>query len=104
MTVGYGKPADLWPKSCEMDLRGIRARFHTAAGDVTVRSPLTGSFNLQNLLVACAASLAAGADPEARGLERIEARLVGRDTELHELQGAVDAATRYCTTALIPRT
>ncbi len=73
VTVGYGKPADVWPVDCEMDLQGIRATFRTPAGDVTVRSPLTGSFNLQNLLVACATALAAGATPEhvAAGIEEL---------------------------------
>lgn len=74
VTVGYGKPADVRPGACEMDLRGIRATFRTPAGDVAVRSPLTGNFNLQNLLVACATALAAGATPEQveRGVSELK--------------------------------
>lgn len=64
MTVGLGKPADVRPKKVSVDLGGIRGTFHTPAGPLAVESKLTGQFNLLNLLVACAAALAAGAEKD----------------------------------------
>jgi UDP-N-acetylmuramoyl-L-alanyl-D-glutamate--2,6-diaminopimelate ligase len=61
LSVGRAKPAQVRPKRYEMDLKGIRGTFLTPFGDVKVRSGLTGEFNVQNLLMAAASALAAGA-------------------------------------------
>lgn len=61
LSVGYAKPAQVRPKRYDMDLSGIRGTFLTPFGDVRVKSRLTGEFNVQNLLVAAASALAAGA-------------------------------------------
>jgi UDP-N-acetylmuramoyl-L-alanyl-D-glutamate--2,6-diaminopimelate ligase len=64
LTVGLSKPAQVRPRRHTMDLQGIRGTFSTPFGEVEVRSSLLGNFNLQNLLVATGAALAAGATPE----------------------------------------
>ena len=64
LTVGYDKPAQVRPKRYDMDLKGITGTFATPFGEVKVRSSLTGQFNVQNLLVATATALAAGATPK----------------------------------------
>lgn len=54
----------------EQSVDGIVAEFATPAGRVTVRSPLIGAFNLENLAVAVGIGVALGLSPEtiARGL------------------------------------
>ena len=64
LSVGLDRQAQVFPESFEMDLNGIRASLATPFGQVEVRSALTGGYNLQNLLVAAASALSAGATPE----------------------------------------
>ncbi len=74
LTVGLSKPAQVRPRRHAMDLQGIRGAFSTPFGEVEVRSSLLGNFNLQNLLVATGAALAAGATPAqaAAGIEAMK--------------------------------
>lgn len=65
LRVGGAPPAQLYPKHVEMDLRGIRSTLITPWGEIPLRASLVGKFNLQNLLVAAGAALAAGAPPSA---------------------------------------
>jgi UDP-N-acetylmuramoyl-L-alanyl-D-glutamate--2,6-diaminopimelate ligase len=85
ITVGYGKPADVRPKSYTMDLSGIRGIFTTPFGPLSVRSPLTGQFNLQNLLVASAAALSAGAP--ATAVEEGISALTGVPGRMERVEG-----------------
>jgi UDP-N-acetylmuramoyl-L-alanyl-D-glutamate--2,6-diaminopimelate ligase len=64
LTVGYAKPAQVFPRRYDMDLKGITGAFASPFGEVKVRSSLTGQFNVQNLLVAAGAALTAGATPK----------------------------------------
>lgn len=63
--VGGGPPAHVYPKDAKLDIGGIRCRLVTPWGEVEAKSPLVGRFNLQNILVAAAAALAAGAPKAA---------------------------------------
>jgi UDP-N-acetylmuramoyl-L-alanyl-D-glutamate--2,6-diaminopimelate ligase len=65
LRVGGAAPAQLYPREVTLDLSGIRGVLTTPWGDVVLRSPLVGRFNLQNLLVAVGTALAAGAPAEA---------------------------------------
>ena len=73
LTVGFSRPAEVRPQKVTLDLSGISGRFATPFGPLPVRSPLLGAFNLQNLLVAAASALAAGATLEqtAAGIEAL---------------------------------
>ena len=80
LSVGYAKPAQVRPKRYDTNLSGIRGAFLTPFGDVKIRSGLTGEFNVQNLLVAAAAALAAGATVQqveegVAALERVPGRM-----------------------------
>ncbi|WP_193073704.1 UDP-N-acetylmuramoyl-L-alanyl-D-glutamate--2,6-diaminopimelate ligase [Pseudomonas sp. FME51] len=50
--------ADLYCTDIRFDAEGIKARLHTSAGAVELRSPLLGTFNLSNVLAVAAALLA----------------------------------------------
>jgi UDP-N-acetylmuramoyl-L-alanyl-D-glutamate--2,6-diaminopimelate ligase len=67
----YGEQqGDVRVLESELDLDGIRARFRTPRGELEVRSPLLGHYNLENLLSTVAAAEALELDPSAieRGL------------------------------------
>ena len=65
------RAADIALHHAQVDLSGTRARIGTPDGILEVTLPLIGEFNLENLLVACGAGLAAGAsiDDIVRGVE-----------------------------------
>ena len=50
--------ADLHCSDIRFDAEGIKARLHTPAGSIDLRSPLLGTFNLSNLLAVAGALLA----------------------------------------------
>ncbi|MEJ2367415.1 MAG: UDP-N-acetylmuramoyl-L-alanyl-D-glutamate--2,6-diaminopimelate ligase [Acidobacteriota bacterium] len=56
---------DICPKNISVDFTGIHGTFRTPEGTLQVDSPLTGWFNLQNLLVASGAAIAMGVPLEA---------------------------------------
>ncbi|HEU4385953.1 MAG TPA: UDP-N-acetylmuramoyl-L-alanyl-D-glutamate--2,6-diaminopimelate ligase [Anaeromyxobacteraceae bacterium] len=62
--------AELAAREARVGLAGIEAVLETPRGDLTVRSPLTGSYNLENLLAAAGLALGLGLEPGAvaRGL------------------------------------
>ena len=65
--LSYGRHPEADVRADEVDVLagGIRFRATTPAGDVEVRSPLTGRFNVHNLLAALAFAVAQGIDPGA---------------------------------------
>jgi UDP-N-acetylmuramyl-tripeptide synthetase len=65
--------ADLCVSSSRLGLDGIFAEVETPVGRVTLRSPLIGGFNLENLIVAVGIGVGLGLSPEtiAEGLENV---------------------------------
>jgi UDP-N-acetylmuramoyl-L-alanyl-D-glutamate--2,6-diaminopimelate ligase len=65
--LSYGRHPEAAVRAHEVDVLagGIRFRATTPAGDVEVRSPLTGRFNVHNLLAALAFAVSQGIDPGA---------------------------------------
>jgi len=71
LTVGRSKSAHLRSSNERLEASGSSFRLHTPAGDVDVRLPLAGDYNVSNALVAagCAMSLGVGLDAIVAGLE-----------------------------------
>jgi UDP-N-acetylmuramoyl-L-alanyl-D-glutamate--2,6-diaminopimelate ligase len=63
VTFGQGGAVDT--AGAELDLGGIRARVVTPLGEMRLRSPLLGRFNLENLLAAVAGAVALELPPAA---------------------------------------
>jgi UDP-N-acetylmuramoyl-L-alanyl-D-glutamate--2,6-diaminopimelate ligase len=53
--------AEVSLRSAEVGLGGTRAAIDTPLGPLSIELPLVGDFNLENMLVACAAAIGAGA-------------------------------------------
>jgi len=70
LTCGTAQAAQVRPREVRLSLAGIEGTLTTPEGPLTLRSPLIGEFNLQNLLCAVGAGLALGLSPEviAQGL------------------------------------
>ncbi|MBM4386529.1 MAG: UDP-N-acetylmuramoyl-L-alanyl-D-glutamate--2,6-diaminopimelate ligase, partial [Deltaproteobacteria bacterium] len=66
--------ADVFPLRSRFGIGGIDAAIRTPAGDIEIRSELTGRFNLMNLMSAAAAGILAGMEPRAvrEGLESVK--------------------------------
>ncbi|MDO8836807.1 MAG: UDP-N-acetylmuramoyl-L-alanyl-D-glutamate--2,6-diaminopimelate ligase [Vicinamibacterales bacterium] len=65
ITYGLHQPADVTPFAVSHSLAGVSFEAITPAGRMTVRSRLTGQFNLYNLLAATATGIALGVPREA---------------------------------------
>jgi UDP-N-acetylmuramoyl-L-alanyl-D-glutamate--2,6-diaminopimelate ligase len=63
--VTFGKQGDVRVLEAELDSEGIRADLATPRGTLSIRSPLLGSYNLENLLAAVASGEALGLPMEA---------------------------------------
>ncbi len=63
--VSFGPGGAIDAVGVELNLRGIRARVVTPVGELDLRSPLLGRFNLDNLLAAVAGAIALELPPEA---------------------------------------
>lgn len=57
--------AAVFADQIECDINGSRARLHSEFGELQLRSQLLGTFNLANLVAACAALLGMGIKPQA---------------------------------------
>jgi UDP-N-acetylmuramoyl-L-alanyl-D-glutamate--2,6-diaminopimelate ligase len=78
------------PREVRLSLSGIEATIETPAGPFVLRSPLLGTFNLQNLLCAAGAGLALGLTPETVGEGLSTAALVpGRLERVENDRGAL---------------
>jgi len=76
LTCGTTAAARVRPSEVRVTLAGIEGTVETPAGSFTLRSPLLGLFNLQNLLCAAAAGIALGLPPETIGAGLATATLV----------------------------
>ena len=65
VTFGLHQPADVRPDAVSPSLAGLSFEAITPAGRLTVRSRLTGQFNLYNLLAAAATGIGLGLSREA---------------------------------------
>ena len=102
--------AEIFLESAEVGIAGSRARVRTPEGEVDVALPLVGDFNLENMLVACGAGLAAGASlpairegiahcPQVPGrMERVGADLEGAPTVLVDYAHTPDAVSKVVST------
>ena len=57
--------ADLWMRDIRYEPNGVRGLLHSPAGEVELRSPLVGRFNLENVLAAVGVALHLGIDLNA---------------------------------------
>ncbi len=57
---GFSPTADVRPLKAEFSLEGIRAQLQTPKGEIAIRSPLLGRFNLSNILAAVTVALIQG--------------------------------------------
>src|SRR5262245_4138938 len=62
-TFAVGQAADLSARDVKLSLSGTSFQARTPAGELEVRTPLLGRFNVQNVLAALGASLALGLAP-----------------------------------------
>jgi UDP-N-acetylmuramoyl-L-alanyl-D-glutamate--2,6-diaminopimelate ligase len=62
LTYGSSNDASIYPKTCRIDWKGIALTLHTPSGELVIDSPLSGNFNVSNLMAATAAGLAHGID------------------------------------------
>ena len=67
VSKGAVADAEILAEEWSIDADGIQARVRTPAGELALRSPLVGAFNLDNALVACGLALALGVDLDAIG-------------------------------------
>jgi len=75
ITYGFGASCDVRPSHLAQGIDGTHCTVATPAGDIAVDSPLTGRFNVLNMLAACGAGVALGASPDAiaRGIASVSA-------------------------------
>lgn len=73
LTCGTENDAAIFPRSLTVDLHGIRAKMKTPNGTVDITSPLTGMFNVKNILSAVAAAVALDIPMDAieRGINKL---------------------------------
>jgi len=64
VTRDADREAEVRLRSAEVGLDGTRAEIDTPVGSLSLDLPLVGDFNLENMLIACAATIGAGAGPE----------------------------------------
>lgn len=100
LTVSLKKGAKIFPLEYELGPSGISAVVMTTVGRVTVKSPLVGEYNLQNILCAAGAAAALGIAPEAigRGIASL-LRVPGRLDRLDVSGGGFTAYVDYAHTA-----
>jgi len=74
VTYGLGRDCHVRAEKVRASLQGLTARLITPAGEINIRSPLVGDFNIYNILAATAAALCMDIDPEqvAEGIARLK--------------------------------
>ncbi len=75
VTYGFGTSCDVRAKDVELGIDGSRCRVMHGGGTLDIRSPLTGRFNIQNILASCATGLALGIPPATieAGIRNVQA-------------------------------
>jgi UDP-N-acetylmuramoyl-L-alanyl-D-glutamate--2,6-diaminopimelate ligase len=75
ITYGFGLASDVRASRVELGIDGSRCTVMHPGGEMDIRSPLTGRFNIQNILAACATGigLGIGSSAIASGIRSVEA-------------------------------
>jgi len=75
ITYGFGPACDVRAARVAQGIDGTRCTVATPAGSLEIASPLTGRFNVLNVLAACGAGVALGISPDAivRGIGAVSA-------------------------------
>jgi UDP-N-acetylmuramoyl-L-alanyl-D-glutamate--2,6-diaminopimelate ligase len=75
ITYGFGTACDVRASDIELRIDGSRFTVAHAGGAMEIHSPLTGRFNIQNMLASCAAGigLGIGSSAIAAGIRSVEA-------------------------------
>ncbi len=60
LTCGINRDTAVFPHSFAINMDGIKAKIQTPAGEIDISSPLTGTFNLKNILSAVSAAVVLG--------------------------------------------
>jgi UDP-N-acetylmuramoyl-L-alanyl-D-glutamate--2,6-diaminopimelate ligase len=92
--------ADIAPKSASVSARGIRATLRTPQGDVALASPLLGTYNLENLVVALGIAHALEVDLHAASLSLADE--AGPPGRLERCEGPDDAIAVFVDYAHTP--
>ena len=58
IVIGEGQGADIFPKNISMGIEGIKGTVRTPKGDLYIESPMTGHYNLMNIMGVIGCSLA----------------------------------------------
>lgn len=95
LTFGQSPKADIHPLKAQVYLKGIEMECGTPFGAIEIKSPLTGDFNVQNILAAVGVGLALHIPLEEirLGIKRME-RVPGR-LESYEIKHGVRAVIDY---------
>jgi UDP-N-acetylmuramoyl-L-alanyl-D-glutamate--2,6-diaminopimelate ligase len=74
ITYGFGTGCDVRASGVELGIDGSRCTVTHAGGEIEIRSPLTGRFNIQNILASCATGLGLGirSSAIAAGIRSVE--------------------------------
>lgn len=90
LTYGTSQALDVYPSSAMVNAEGIELRAETRRGPVRVISPLTGRFNVSNILAAIAVAESLGIDREAirDGIARVR-NVPGRLERVSSASGTV---------------
>ena len=75
LAYGFGPACDVRGTEIAQGIDGTRCTVATPAGKIGIESPLTGRFNVLNILAACGAGVALGIAPDdiARGIAAVRA-------------------------------
>lgn len=97
-TYGMGSGCDVRAEAVQTTRNGLRAKLITPAGDIPVRSPLIGAFNIYNIMAAAAAALCLGIDPNTVALGIADLKGVPGRLELVENKRLLDILVDYAHT------
>ena len=75
ISYGFGMASDVRASRVELGIDGSRCTVMHAGGEMEIRSPLTGRFNIQNILASCATGigLGIGSSAIAAGIRSVDA-------------------------------
>ncbi len=74
LTYSMDKGASIYPLEAEVSVEGIRALVRTPVGEIRVQSPMTGRFNLYNIMAAIGVGIVLKKSPEEieEGIKRFK--------------------------------
>ncbi len=74
ITTGTDNKNMVWPENPVFEISGVKGKIHTPLGDMDFSSPLTGSYNMENILSAAGAAIGLGIFPGVikKGIESVK--------------------------------